>query len=152
MSCIASNISWGMLYVFQALPLCISIQNEWRFVIGIYRDDVLGDKGVSCGGIVVMWPLTMAQWPWTWNSFPLCSVSPEWLKIFWLSWWAGVTFDHGTVTLNLKFLSALLCISWTIEDFLAHRWAGVITWRPLSSSVSRERFVMLELLIQNIYM
>jgi hypothetical protein len=35
------------------------------------RDDVLGDKGVSLGGIVALWPLTFDP------EIPICSLSPK---------------------------------------------------------------------------
>jgi hypothetical protein len=46
--------------------LRLYLQSGCRFWIGICRDDVLGDKGVLHGWILVMWrPMTLTQWPFT---------------------------------------------------------------------------------------
>jgi hypothetical protein len=70
-------------------PSVLYLLNEWRFVIGICRDNELW-------GIVALWPLTLAQWPWTWNSLLLCIswTDEDTLLVFAAMMYLGTTVCH----------------------------------------------------------
>jgi hypothetical protein len=55
------------------------------------RDDVFGDKGVSLGGIVALWPLMFD------HEIPICFLSPKLMQILdWYlqGWWIGTKVCH----------------------------------------------------------
>jgi hypothetical protein len=104
---------------WNSLPLCIS-WTECIFWIDICMDDVLGDKGVSRGGIVVLWPLTLAQWHLTLKfpsalyllnnaDFGLVFAAIMYQETRCVAWQnpGAETFDPGPVTFDPKFPSAL---------------------------------------------
>jgi hypothetical protein len=98
-------------------PSALYLQNEWRFLVDIWCEDVSGDKGVSRKRFMSMWSLTLTP---NCIIFPFRSIFPKWLKIFgWylvggcirgqrcVTWKNHVdaTFDLDPVTLKLKFPS-----------------------------------------------
>jgi hypothetical protein len=50
----AVTFDLGTVTLNLKFPSTLYLPNELRFFIGICWDDVLGDEGVSCGGIMVL--------------------------------------------------------------------------------------------------
>jgi hypothetical protein len=103
----------GPVTLILKFPSALYLLNGCRFCrIGFCKDDVLGDKGVSCGKIM-MWPLT-----WKFPS----TVSPKHLQI--LEWLQGWTKVCCMVNAWCRNISPLPC---TCQFSVLHQAMGMLS-------------------------